>query len=79
MRTTFHAPLSGYITDPFIGNELERLQKRVRVLEADLAECLDYFKDRYDVVDGDYGHPAPNKEMRLGRMIEQTIFGPGAF
>jgi hypothetical protein len=79
MRTSFHAPLSGYITDPFIGNELERLQKRVRELEADLAECSSYLREHFDIVDGEDGAPRPNKPMQLYRMIQQTLFGPGAF
>ncbi len=42
-------------------------------LEATLDECLEYFEDRYDVIDGDYGQPAPNKEMRMGQMIEMAL------
>jgi hypothetical protein len=30
-----------------------------------LHECEAYLADREDVVDGDYGEPAPNKEMAL--------------
>ena len=32
-----------------------------------LGEVEDYFADRSDVVDGDYGQPAPNAEMNLMR------------
>lgn len=49
--------------------------KRICELEASLSECLAYFKDNYDVVDGDYGEPAPNKEMQFGTMIEETLYG----
>ena len=43
--------------------------KRIKELEAALEEALEYFEDRYDVVDGSYGEPGPNKEMSLGQMI----------
>ncbi len=41
---------------------LERENARLR---AALEECEEYFDDRADVLDGDYGVPAPNAEMRL--------------
>lgn len=34
-------------------------------LDSILDEIEEYLEDREDVVDGDYGQPAPNKEMRL--------------
>lgn len=52
---------------------------RIVKLEADLFECAEYFKDHCDVVDGDYGEHAPNKEMRLYSMIQETLYGPGNF
>ena len=48
---------------------------RIKELTAALEECLEYFKDHYDVKDGDYGEPAPNKEMQLGTMIDETLHG----
>ncbi len=48
---------------------------RIKTLEASLEEALEYFKDKYDVNDGDYGEPAPNKEMQLGQMIDETLYG----
>jgi hypothetical protein len=48
--------------------------KRITELTAALEEALEYFKDNYDVVDGDDG-PRPNKEMRLGQMIDETLYG----
>lgn len=59
--------------------ELRAAYERIAHLEADLLECLEYFEDKYDVVDGSYGEPAPNKEMRLGLMIESALHGPGNF
>jgi hypothetical protein len=48
--------------------------KRIAELSAALEEALEYFRDNYDVVDGDDG-PRPNKEMRLGQMIDETLYG----
>ena len=43
------------------------------MLKATLEECLEYFEDRYDVVDGPHGQPQANKEMQLGEMIKATL------
>jgi hypothetical protein len=43
--------------------------KRIAELAASLEEALEYFKDRYDVKDGEDGTQLPNDEMRLGTMI----------
>ncbi len=54
--------------------EGERISKaKIARLEAALEECLEYFEERYDVVDGDYGIPAANKEMQMGFMIETAL------
>jgi hypothetical protein len=55
--------------------ELRAAYQRIERLEADLLECLEYFEDRYDAIDGPYGEPAPNTEMRLGTMIYGTLNG----
>ncbi len=55
----------------------ELAAKRIRTLEADLLECREYLENHVDVVDGDYGEPAPNKAMRLVNMIDETLHGPG--
>ena len=55
--------------------ELKAAYDRIARLEADLTECLEYFQDNSDVVDGDYGEPAPNTEMRLASMLEETLHG----
>ena len=59
--------------------ELRSAYDRIATLEADLNECLEYFQDHADVVDGDYGEPSPNKEMRLASMIQESLHGPGNF
>jgi hypothetical protein len=42
-------------------------------LHAVLDECADYFDNKSDVLDGDYGVPEPNKEMRLLSMIKDIM------
>jgi hypothetical protein len=42
-------------------------------LVAALNEALEYFEDREDVVDGDYGEPAPNKEMQLAQSLRAAL------
>jgi hypothetical protein len=48
---------------------------RIKELTAALEEALEYFKDNYDVVDGPDGEQRPNKEMRLGQMIDEALHG----
>lgn len=38
-----------------------------------LVECWEYFDNRADVVDGDYGEPRPNKAMSLGEDVRRTL------
>jgi hypothetical protein len=52
---------------------------RIAKLEADLLECREYLEGQMDVVDGDYGQPAPNKAMQLVHMIDERIHGAGNF
>lgn len=52
--------------------------KRITRLEADLAECREYLENEMDVVDGNYGHPAPNRAMQLVNMIDETLHGARA-
>lgn len=54
--------------------DVEKHTSRILELTVALEEALAYFKDNYDVVDGDDG-PRPNKEMRLGQMIDETLYG----
>jgi hypothetical protein len=50
-------------------NRIGMLPKLVEALE----ECLEYFEERYDVVDGDGGTQRPNAEMKLGLMIKEAL------
>jgi hypothetical protein len=59
--------------------ELKAAYQRIASLESDLLECREYLKDHVDVVDGDYGEPAPNKAMQLVSMIDVSLHGPGGF
>lgn len=62
--------MSSYVLDQ---QELTAAYQRIKYLEAELQECLDYFADRCDVVDGDYGEPAPNKEMQRMTSIQMAL------
>ncbi len=53
--------------------ERDHYKARCERLEAALDEALEYFADREDVVDGDYGEPWPNKEMRLAQELRAAI------
>lgn len=49
----------------------------VKVPREDIAEALaqacEYFENRSDVIDGDYGVPEPNTEMRLAQMCNDAL------
>lgn len=49
--------------------------RREDALESMLLECLEYFENRSDVVDGDYGVPEPNREMKMATEIKEVL-GP---
>ncbi len=38
-----------------------------------LLECLEYFENREDVLDGDYGVPRPNEEMQIASEIRDVL------
>lgn len=59
--------------------ELKAAYERITKLEADLLECREYLEAEIDVIDGDYGVPAPNRAMTLVCMIDESLHGPGAF
>ena len=47
--------------------------KQIQILLATLEECLEFFKDNMDVVDGDDGQPEPDDHMRMATFVEQQI------
>ncbi len=51
------------------------LESRVLVLEAALRHALDFFEDREDVDDGDYGVPTPNIYMQHASEIRNVLTG----
>lgn len=55
-------------------NDARVAAKRIKELTDALEFALEYFRDRYDTVDGDNG-PLPNKEMRMGQLIDETLHG----
>jgi hypothetical protein len=46
-------------------------------LRSVLHQCEEYFDGRADVLDGDYGVPAPNTEMRLLSEVRSALLGGG--
>jgi hypothetical protein len=56
-----------------IADERNRLRCQRWELRGMLKDVLEYLDDHVDVVDGDYGQPAPNKAMRLVQEIEETL------
>lgn len=56
-----------------------QLINHIARLEGDLLECREYLETEVDVVDGDYGEPAPNRAMQLVTMIDEALHGPGNF
>ncbi len=43
-----------------------------------LTQALEYFEDRADVTDGDYGRPRPNREMQLATLCKDALERLGA-
>lgn len=52
---------------------IERLNQKIARLESALNSCLEYLDGMVDVVDGDYGIPAPNREMQLINEINEAL------
>lgn len=46
---------------------------KIERLEAALSQCEEYFDNRADVKDGDYGAPEPNTEMRLLTEVREAL------
>ena len=61
-----------------VGPLLDKVMRRAAAAEAALEQCAEYFRARSDVVDGDYGQPAPNEEMSLLTEIEEAL-GKGGY
>ncbi len=52
-----------------------KLERENAKLRTALEQCEDYFDNRADVVDGDYGVPAPNAEMSILAEIRSALGG----
>lgn len=46
-------------------------------LEHACLEALEYFEDREDVVDGDYGVPKANREMQMAQQLRWALQNAG--
>lgn len=68
----------GKITNAEALNDGIKQLKAVLALIAALSEAEDYFDGRADVIDGDYGEPRPNTEMRLLSEIRAALSLVGA-
>lgn len=55
----------GLISYNALNAKVATLTNRVAELESALEQCEDYFDQRSDVIDGDYGMPEPNREMAM--------------
>ena len=51
-------------------------QRTIAELEYLLEQCAEFLEPYVDVVDGDYGEPAPNKAMSLLSEINAALYGP---
>jgi hypothetical protein len=58
--------------------EREEHAEEIKRLTTALDLVVDYLSQRSDVVDGDYGQPAPNEEMQLLTEIEEAL-GKGGY
>ena len=56
-----------------VQQQLVQSLKQNRDLQAMLEECLEYFEDHSDVVDGPYGEMQANREMSMATAIKQTL------
>lgn len=56
-----------------VQQQLVQSLKQNRDLKAMLEECLEYFEDHSDVVDGSYGEMEANREMSMATAIKQTL------
>lgn len=48
-------------------------EKQIEILLATLNECLEFFHDNMDVVDGDDGQPEPDAFMQMATHVDQQI------
>ncbi len=71
--------LESILSQPVQSEELKATYERIAELSASLAECREYLERHVDVVDGDYGEFAPNRAMQLVTMIDESLYGVGAF
>jgi hypothetical protein len=51
---------------------LKLREQRENLLEV-LQDVREFLDGQIDVVDGDYGEPAPNKAMRLAQRIDEAL------
>lgn len=74
---SFHEGLCDDKRSPCIAvcraTDFDQLTAQVERLRGALEQALEYFENREDVIDGDYGQPAPNKEMTLAQELRSAL------
>lgn len=70
----FESLISAYaILEGMDMDTMRRLRDRDLAQRDALHECLEYFRDNQDVVDGPDGQPMPDKCMRLANLCEEAL------
>ncbi len=59
--------------------EIKAAYEHIKTMEADFLEFREYLERYVDVVDGSYGEAAPNRAMQLVSLIDERLYGIGAF
>jgi len=67
--------LRGVLEGMLMGNTELLLRAEIRALRDVCEDALEFMRGYEDVVDGDYGQPAPNKAMRLAMDIKEALEG----
>lgn len=56
-----------------VDHAFETANARALLLEEALLAALAFIEDQSDVIDGDYGEPAPNRAMQLASEIKEVL------
>jgi len=67
--------LRGMLEGMLMGTTELLLRAEIRALRDVCEDALEFVRGYEDVVDGDYGQPAPNKAMRLAMNIKEALEG----
>src|SRR5690242_17741676 len=62
-----------------VARAAHRAERKCARIVRELDEVRNELEEDFDVIDGSDGQPRPNKAMRLANMIDEAIYGPGAY